>query len=347
MRKNRGILTALVLVGLCAVAAGAGWFVASLGLLDPAHASRDDLFRWLVLRDLDQEPPQTQLALVERLQQELRAGIEIDGAARALDDSQRVRLRNNVQLLKHVWFVARVDDYERCEPSRRMAYLEEQLATVMSWTAIDLRSAAAASDTVAADARATEFFDEIEHWIEQATGPRRERMIVAVQDGVVCWLATKDLDAEPMDTRRDLALRIARELNAGMRLDTITLELSATQREQLIANGQLLLEAWLHEQAGLYAQMPAADREAYVGRQIDNVMAWGLLEALAPPNEAADATTNLQTAQRAGLMKLMTLTDTWIAHAEPSQRPALEQFVADVKLQLLRRQLQQMLTPKK
>ena len=59
-KNRRGILWLLVLVAL--VAAGIGTAIPFLQprLPDPAVASRDELLRWLVARDLAKESPQTQ-----------------------------------------------------------------------------------------------------------------------------------------------------------------------------------------------------------------------------------------------------------------------------------------------
>jgi hypothetical protein len=75
----RWLLPAVILstIGLCAVLAWRSW---AFSLPAPERADRDGLFRWLVLRDVPQEPWSTQLALVDRLEQEVERGVDVQGS---------------------------------------------------------------------------------------------------------------------------------------------------------------------------------------------------------------------------------------------------------------------------
>ena len=99
--------TGAVIVGLVAaatiVAAGATWYLLAVRLPDPRTASRAGLGRWLVLRDVSAEPREVQLALVDRLQAELKSGLAAESASVPLAPAYRLRLRENAEYLQQVW----------------------------------------------------------------------------------------------------------------------------------------------------------------------------------------------------------------------------------------------------
>jgi hypothetical protein len=210
-----------------------------------------------------------------------------------------------------------------------MPFLEEQIDTVARWSSVLPAPPTAESqgETASEDA-AVRFFNQLEGWIAEASGTEKERMLRAVIDGTVCWLATRNLSEHSREVRLALAVRVVRELNAGMRLDEILLDLNSEQRMKLFANGELLLEAWLHDEARTFAGLASAERGAYLDRRLDEIERWGVLEALANPNGEGSA-------QTAGLARFAALTDEWIERAPAEDRPNLVRLVAAAQRQLL------------
>lgn len=335
--------TGAVIVGLIAataiVAAGLASYFVAVRLPDPRTASRAGLGRWLVLRDLSAEPREVQLALVDRLQAELKTGLAAESASAPLAPAYRLRLQENAEYLQQVWFEYRVEQYANCRSEEQMPFLEEQIDTIANWPAIQTPVEESQVSTPPADDAAVQFFTKIEAWIERAEGESRAKMIAAVQDGVVCWLATRDLAEQSPVVRLELALRIVRELNAGMKLDEILIDLTPPQREKLFANGELLLEAWLHDQARTFAKLPEEQRAEYVDARIDEVYKWGVFEVLAPAGSTEAGTPSPAFARAAGLMRFVALVDEWIARSDPAARPDLVRLVAHVQTKLLWRQL--------
>lgn len=340
IRRTGAVILGLV-VSTAIVAAGLGWYLLAAQLPDPRIANRAGLCRWLVLRDLSAEPRDVQRAIVDRLQTELKSGLAADSGSGLLTPANRRQLQGNAEFLQQVWFEYRVEQYASCRRDEQMPFLEEQIDTIANWSAIQLPDAD--SDTAgvsSAGDSAVQFFGKIEGWIERATGDNQSQMITAVQDGVVCWLATRDLADQPSLVRLELALRIVRELNAGMRLDEILLDLTPPQREKLFANGELLLEAWLHDQAQGFAKLPESERTAYLDARLDEVFKWGVFEVLAPAKDGADdSAPTITTTRAAGLVQFSKLVDEWIERSDPSDRPDLVRLVASLQRQLLWRQL--------
>jgi hypothetical protein len=347
MKRRMGLIL-LVLVGAAclAVAALAAWYQLFMRLPDPNTANRAGLVQWLVLRDLSTEPQEVQLALVDRLQAELKAGWQATSGEKSLGPAFRARLHKNAAHLQELWFKSRAAKYAGLAADEQMCFLSEQIETVARWSAVELPLDDPGSRPAEPGDSATRFFVQIEDWIETAKGDEREQMIRAVQDGVVCWLAMRDLAEQPRVVRRELAKRIVRELNAGLKLDEILLDLSAAQRKRLLANGELLLEAWLCDEARAFAALPEAERPAYIDRQIDDVMRWGVLEALGAPEGQPDESTSQpeagsahRAARLAGLARLSELVPNWLERAEPAERGDLAQLVSHVQARLLQRQL--------
>jgi hypothetical protein len=97
---------------------------------DPATTDLGGLLRWLVTRDLSQEPPETQEQLLVRLEQELRRGVEIGEARTQLTEPQQQQLLANADLLGKLWFLEQVDRYSALAQTARQKFLDEQLEDV-------------------------------------------------------------------------------------------------------------------------------------------------------------------------------------------------------------------------
>ena len=126
---------------------------------------------------------------------------------------------------------------------------------------------------------AAAFIEEIETWItEEQDSQLKRRMNDVIYDGVVRWLATRELAEQSMPTRRLLVHRIVVELEDGLKPSDVSSEFSPDEAAQLHANALLLTEAWLYEQADAYAEIEPSDRAVFIDDQIEKVQRWGVIE---------------------------------------------------------------------
>lgn len=350
--RHRGIVAVLgVTALLLAATAGArSWL---LYLPPPERCDAEELGKWLVLRDLTVESPAVRAALLERLEATLRDQPDFASTSTEpeLSDRYRQRLADNIRLLKHQWFTDRVADYHACPAAERMDFLQRQLEVVLIWSNIDVPVGDAAAAT-SADGMQTdtdtdsirhgytmEFFGDIERWMAEANETDRAAMLTAVRDGMICWLATRPLTDEPPATRLDLAQRIIADLNSGLRLGDLFAPLTPTQRDQLLANGRLLLEAWFHAEAKFFASLPADQRTSHLDRRIDEFSAWGIGEFFA----ATDAGVSKKQPSAADLIAFFAMIDGWIEAAAPATQPNLRRLADRMQQRIVWRQMQSML----
>ncbi len=99
-------------------------------LPDPETADQRGLFRWLVECDLNDEPPDVQLTLMRRMEQELAAGIDFHDVMTMLDSEQRCRLIKNADQLARCWFQQAARAYFEMPESQRAGVLARQLDAV-------------------------------------------------------------------------------------------------------------------------------------------------------------------------------------------------------------------------
>ncbi len=306
-RKHRGILAAAVLGALGVAVLVVALRVWATYVPAPETASRAGLMRWLVLRDLAMESPETQLAVLERVEQELEQETVVTDTGDSLSHAQHRQLLENVSFLKRYWFQQRLEEYAQCRESQRRRFVQQQVDKLAAWSRVDAWLASAHADDAArspgdgADSpvggRAPSLISQVETWIQGTPEPQRPIARQAVCEGVVCWLATDDLSDYGMDSRRHLARRIANHLDAGRRADESASGLTHQQRVRLAANGELLLEAWLYDEKDRYFALPADKRPAHVDECIDSFLRWGVLELLA---EAPSATPTADSRAQAG-----------------------------------------------
>jgi hypothetical protein len=320
-----------------------GWHAWSIYLPDPVRADGAALLRWLVLQELADQPRQRQILIVDRLAEQLNQGLPAAGNTARLSLSQRQRLARNLTASKRIWFETRVDRYAAIPAAEQWEFVNAQVATVLRWA--DLSAPAAAAEIPAgADECETrhdatmQFFDELERWVAEADSDRAARMRQAVQAGLTCWLATRDLAVEPLATRREIARRIVAELESGLELEQAASDLTDEHRDILRANGLLLMEAWLSDEAARYAELPADERTDYVDARLDQVEGWGLFQFLSGP-----AGPPASGGEQSAPVSLMTQVNVWIDRAEPARQPHLRALVADLQRRLLWRSLQALL----
>lgn len=299
-----------------------------LQLPHPRDATRDQLFAWMVLRDVAAQPLEIKHALVDRLEEELLKGIELDATDAGLTESQRRQVSANLQTLKYEWFVLSVDRYGAVKKADQVAFLATKIKVIEHFTTLSV------DDPDEAGRGADDFFTDIGRWIEQAPADQSDQMSAAVIDGVTAWLALSDLRETPYSIRQQLTIRIVAELEAGMRLDEVLLELDDSQMQTLIANSELILQAWIYMGAEQYGKIEAGQRDAFVGQQLDRVDRWGVMEALTPANEASpNALSRLEAAGRMGR-----LLQGWIDDAPAEQRDDVKDYISHLSRSMLWRQ---------
>ena len=198
--RRRGLLVSLLagvlVVGALAVAATA--YLTRLP--SPEQADRAGLVRWLVVTDLRSEPHELQFRLLNRVEQELAAGIDLHGGLAQLSPDQRQRLAANVDRLGECWFLRAADAYLAAPESGRLALLDqqaerirqlgifEQLELIERGAAANNPSAATSPNAAAtapgekpAAARAIDYFaalthnvERVERWIGEAPAAQRQ-----------------------------------------------------------------------------------------------------------------------------------------------------------------------------
>jgi len=337
VEKNRGLILLSAIIALVAVIAFVIWYFMAMQLPHPSEANREQLFRWLVLRDVSRQPKDVQVALVDRLEEELSKGINAADGVRSLTDAQRQLVQMNIDFLKHVWFKTRVAQYHKLAPAGRLGFLKEQLQTIANWSTVEITAPGSESG---GNNTTQGFFNEIEAWIVEAEGQEKQQMNDAVRDGLICWLATQSLEEQTMEVRLDLALPITEYLDADSDVISSQTSLSTNEQKMLAANAELLLEAWLLHQADLYYEVDESKRDEFVNRQIERVTNWGVLEMLVQNGEQAGTS---ELSLQAGMLQLVSLVAKWIDRAQPQQQERLRKLFSRVQQQMLLRQFESLL----
>lgn len=111
---------------------GAYW-ASRAHLPDPATADRDGLLRWLILRDLRNEPLKTRNILISRFQKELRSGLDMVSLRQEMEPRYEDRLWANILTLIETWFNQRVNVYSTMSDSERPRYLDKTISEVRKW----------------------------------------------------------------------------------------------------------------------------------------------------------------------------------------------------------------------
>ena len=136
IRKRYGLLIVLSLVAMLGVAAGAGLYYVYAPLPDPSQATTEQLFRWLVTRDVSQEPASVQQAIIHRLDSDLGSTNELAESIAQLDESRRAMLWTNIGTLVSPWLLEKVDEYAKLPAAEQPAYLDRFLDRVDQWSKI-------------------------------------------------------------------------------------------------------------------------------------------------------------------------------------------------------------------
>lgn len=173
VRHAAAVTACLVSIALVA----SFYWMSVIRLPCPEKADREDVVRWLVLRDLRHETIETRTALLRRVEEEFGADFDPAEVGQQLDARYRDRLWTNILTLLETWYSNRVDGYLLTAPSERTAFLDETIAQIEAW-----KDLAALRPTVDTDCSTGEagmlalFGQEIGLWKEKASLQRRREM---------------------------------------------------------------------------------------------------------------------------------------------------------------------------
>lgn len=293
-----------------------GWNL--LHLPHPEHSSSSQLMRWLVQRDLADQPEEIQLSIVNRIVEETdidENSMLPEGDAPRLSPSQSDRLAKNTELLKRVWFFDRARRYESLSEDRQFSFLERQITVIERLLLLTARYGEWFGWGVSPD---DSWIDQIDTWFAHASPGEQPMVSRVLRDGLICWLATRDLADKSMLMRRTLARRIASELENGSGLSRSLPWLDQPQQKRLFSNSELLFEAWIYWQLEEFVTLNAEDRERFVTTRVDQVRRWGILPLL------GHSTSDGQWGELAGAMRLSSLFEEWIQRANEPRKSQLE-----------------------
>ena len=179
MRIQRGTLTlALSLLATLLVTAGAATvYYFQLRLPHPADADRDQLLRWLAIRDLKAEPVDLQRVLALRLEEEFREGVDWDDMAEELDRQRQVLVWENIVVLMKPWFAEKADRYaELTTEPQRTDYLNQFIDTIAVWRGVDLLRPAEDDPSVRQGGLLTELSGQMDDWKAESDPQQAERI---------------------------------------------------------------------------------------------------------------------------------------------------------------------------
>lgn len=176
VRNHRGSLAVVVAAALLAAGVAAALVVWQHRLPDPATADRDGLFRWLVTRDLSQEPPETQLTLARRLEEEFCGGLDCQSTAESLSEQQRAQLWANVLVLLKPWFLDKVEHYSTLTAAERQAYVDKFIEAVASWQGIEAFCPAQEKSAGAGGSLIGVLLQCVEQWKGSAPQPQKDQI---------------------------------------------------------------------------------------------------------------------------------------------------------------------------
>ena len=322
----RGLLVVLFLSGV----ASATVYWRFYKLPHPNQANQNQIAYWLVLKDVSRQPEEIQIALVDRLIDNTDILTASGSGSARLTAAQAERLRKNIEQLKYAWFADRVEKYQALPESRRQEFLRQQIQVVGNWATLMSENAEVLfpdSDRGEQIDYSAMLFDEVEHWLETTPPENHAQAYRAVADAVQCWLATEPLANQSIETRRELASRIARELNCGLKIDDPCKSLSADEQMQLGENCELLCEAWMYQLADdLDRVEDKRARTEFVDSLIKDVQDWGVLSVL--PSKAGGGN------EFQAVLLFTSSIEQWVKRAAPEYQEKLGKLYSLAKKRL-------------
>lgn len=309
------VLIFTLLVGVC----GAAWCYWTLRLPAPSACTDEQLYRWLALRDMSVESPETQLALIDRFEEILVA--ESDERPAEIPSSYQRQVDDNSRLLRSVWFNQRVSDFHQLPADERDAFLDRQITAISRWT--ELQSSGDETVSIGDVIR-----EETVDFDDQQRRAARE----AVRAAVLRWLCTRSVEPYSMDKLASIADEIVQEMTDDSSSQESLDRLTVDERNRLQSNGMLLLQAWFHQQAQQFDLIASDARAQFLQERIDQLRQLPLEKVFSedgvPANALSSKLRMLETVQR------------WIQQADESQHERLRAFANAIQRHMLMSALQ-------
>jgi hypothetical protein len=344
MRKSRGFLAGLALVTLAAASVVAGIEVRAYlrRVPDPRTADKEGVLRWLLLRDLAQEPEEVRRQLVGRLEVLFADSFDADGADR-LSPEELEALRRNGEVLKETWFFLKTETYYSLSETDRTGFLDRQIETVARWAKLDADLSAAAASGASAtpaplgDALAA-FFDRLDEWTAQAGPEQRARIRTVVRAGLIRWFALYDLSRQDADSRKRLVAGLEKQFAGGFNLSGTTTGMTAAEEATFWKNVDALAQTWFYAKGRAYARLADSQRREFLKAQLD------VVEQLSTARQAT-RTPRAAGERPAAPPPFASRLEAWIAAAPDEERPALRRFATARYTGLILRKIRGFLSP--
>jgi hypothetical protein len=175
---------------MLSVAAGAGFWMVYPPLPDPTVATRHDLFRWLVLRDLSKESMETRLKILGRLDTEFEKIGDMDAKIESLEGKRRQMLWYNVTVLLEPWLLSKVEQYSQLPASQKIDYIDRFLDRAELWNKVGaacLKNGAAPGQS--SDRSVSKLvLDQIQQCSNRALPEQRQQMEAFISAVQARWL---------------------------------------------------------------------------------------------------------------------------------------------------------------
>jgi len=354
VRGNGRVLITLIVAVLLVGGGVAAAYLFYPWLPHPADADRNDLLRWLVLRDLNAESPEIQTVLAQRLEEEFSTGLDWDATAERLTAPQRERVWDNVTVLLKPWFLEKSDSYFQLAVAERPAFMHQLTETIAVWRGVDslrLQPIATADDQQRKGLFGT-LSQQVTQWKKEAEPDERARIeefFATVQmfsvrlpdpadadcDELVQWLVVRDLRNESPETLSVLMRRLEEEFRTGFDWSTRADDLDESQRKQIWDNVVLLMKPWFFDKTERYFQLADDQRPAYVDELIDMITAWKDIDSLRTPEDPAAS----RSEQGGLLATLAEKMEEWKQGVNPAERERIEEFSKAIQVRIFRRML--------
>ena len=336
MLKKKSTIVALAVVLLSCVATFGQWrwFVGAYPSV--RETETDKLAYWLALVDLDSQFVSIRRDLVDRLQTELNQGWsplagEQGKATADLDRYQQV-ISENIEILTRDWFYYRCEQYDEIiQPQQRLEFVGPQVDTVLLWA--DIYSQIQNHGQQASEQNAFELFDKLDGWIAEADSGQRDVLSRGIHHSVLYWLSTNSVAELTLETRRELAERIATALGDGVGSSADSLELASHHYEQLQTNTFSLVEVWLLNRALEFVELSTAQRESYLEQQLETVKGWELEKVLAGNSQTGAVGGQMQ------LVQLMGNLAVWAERAPEQYRDSYKILTSSLRQYALKKLL--------
>jgi hypothetical protein len=136
MRMSRGKLIILISIASLAISIGAVIFLIQFDLPSPAYANRQELFAWLIYKDLSKQSWQNRVILANRLEQECK-NLDWKSLGISLNETQQNRVWCNIPLLIRPWFVEKARSYVKLTAEKRRDYVDRLIDIITAWAGIE------------------------------------------------------------------------------------------------------------------------------------------------------------------------------------------------------------------